>query len=397
MTFCDLDSGACEPTADAPGCTGNADCAYFYGGAFCEPDAGGCVQCAADADCVAIGYASTGYSYCVAGSCYPSCAEDQDCGGNPAGPHCVTGQSANHCGCAHDADCAGNVNGLRCQTDTGNCGCADASDCSPGLSCYSASGSCTPYCSSDLDCPAQFFCSELSTCLPRCDDGGAGCQAPFLACDLNDVEGGNGSGVFGQSVPGAVWCYQCISGNDCPPGQACTTATCNSQVCAGEGSCHTGEVCGIDELCHASCDAGACPAGQVCDTGNAVGNVDLCYQCLSPVDCPAGEGCDSRTHLCGSCRGPTAAAPSVDDCPPDAICSIYWGTSHSLTGACLQNCDVFACPDPTDICAVFPQLTPDHRYCFGCLQDSDCADAGAGAHCDNSLGLTFTCKLPPAP
>jgi hypothetical protein len=95
--------------------------------------------------------------------------------------------------------------------------------------------------------------------------------------------------------------------------------------------------------------------------------------------------------------GPTSLG-GLDECPPDAICSNYWPTSHGPgTGVCLQSCDVFACTNPSDICTVFPALTPDHKYCFGCLQDADCADAGPGARCDNSLGLTFTCKAPGAP
>ena len=125
---------------------------------------------------------------------------------------------------------------------------------------------------------------------------------------------------------------------------------------------------------------------------NSLGNGPFCYGCLGPADCPEGEGCNILTHSCGTCWGP-ASWGGTPDCPPDAICSNYWPTSQGNTpGVCLQNCDVFACPNPSDICAVLPGLTPDHKYCFGCLQDSDCADAGA--YCDNSLGLTFTCMMP---
>ncbi len=396
--FCDLDGGACEATASSRVCASDGDCAYSAGGAFCESDAGSCVVCRADSDCVALGYAVEGYSHCTAGGCTPGCAADPDCAGNPAGDHCVTSTSSpgtDHCGCGSDPDCAGNASGSHCETDAGTCGCASAADCSPGEWCYPGNLVCTQYCQSDLDCPAQFFCSELSTCLPRCDDGGGGCQAPFLACDLGDVQGGNGSGVFGESAPGSVWCYQCLTGDDCSAGQNCEYTACRETYCYGEHSCHTGEVCGADELCHASCDAGACPSGQICDVDNAGGDgFDLCQGCLSPRDCPGGQGCNRYTHLCGSCEGPTAGL-SASDCPPDAICSDYWPGHDGLFGVCLQNCDVFACPNPTDICAVLPALTPDHKYCFGCLQDSDCGDAGA--RCDNSLGLTFTCQLPGAP
>ncbi len=104
-------------------------------------------------------------------------------------------------------------------------------------------------------------------------------------------------------------------------------------------------------------------------------------------------GCNSTTLTCGTCEGPSAKRGPFD-CPPDAICSNYWSGLVPIKGVCLQNCDVFPCQDPSKTCAVFPDLTPDHKYCFGCLQDSDCADAGE--RCDTSVGLTFTCEAPGA-
>jgi hypothetical protein len=113
------------------------------------------------------------------------------------------------------------------------------------------------------------------------------------------------------------------------------------------------------------------------------------------LDCPEGEGCDSVTHSCGTCRGPNWQGGPYD-CPPGAICSNYW--SKSLEGVCLQNCDEFPCA-AGKTCQVVPGLTPDHAYCLGCVQDSDCADAGAdaGAWCDVSVGLTFSCQFPATP
>jgi hypothetical protein len=151
----------------------------------------------------------------------------------------------------------------------------------------------------------------------------------------------------------------------------------------------------VDGICLTPCAAGSCPAGEVCDTlGNAGNGVDICYQCLSPADCPDGSGCNSATHTCGSCLGPNVAGGALD-CPPGEICSSYW-SPVLLQGACLQGCDARSCPADSPICAVLPALTPSEKFCFGCLQDSDCADAGAGAWCDVSVGLTFTCQLPKA-
>jgi hypothetical protein len=86
------------------------------------------------------------------------------------------------------------------------------------------------------------------------------------------------------------------------------------------------------------------------------------------------------------------------DCPPGDICSNYWAPYGSglTSGVCLQPCDDRACPVDRPLCAVLPALTPDHKLCFGCLQDSDCVDAGSGAWCDTSVNLTFTCQLPVA-
>ena len=103
---------------------------------------------------------------------------------------------------------------------------------------------------------------------------------------------------------------------------------------------------------------------------------------MSAADCPNGEGCNDQSHTCGSCLGPNASGGPYD-CPPDAICSNYWSPSRtSIPGVCLADCDVSSCPASEPICAVYPGLTPDHKFCFGCLQDSDCASAGTNARCN---------------
>jgi len=213
-----------------------------------------------------------------------------------------------------------------------------------------------------------------------------------MICDTTNVAGENGKGAAGPE-PGAIWCYQCLAPSDCDP-PACAAAnlhTCG--YCQADSDCPSGEVC-RGYSCRATCDAGPCPAGQVCDSENLEGNgSDLCYQCLSPVDCPNGEGCGAGT--CGVCYGPNAQGGPWD-CPPDDVCSNYWSPYGSnVPGVCLASCDLRSCPAEEPICAVLPALTPDHKYCFGCLQDSDCASLGPKAWCDTSVDLTFTCKLPP--
>jgi hypothetical protein len=154
-----------------------------------------------------------------------------------------------------------------------------------------------------------------------------------------------------------------------------------------------GDACVDGGACRPSCFGGICPSGEVCDTFGLAGSApNVCYQCLSAEDCPDEEGCNSQSHTCGTCNGPTAAGGPYD-CPPDAICSNFWSPSAAIfSGVCLPNCDRQPCPAAEPICAVLPGLTPDHKYCFGCLQDSDCLDAGAGAYCEITPYSTFTCR-----
>ena len=374
--FCDWDSGVAGAV-----CLSDYQCASQSGRKdFCDLDSGVCLQCRDDSDCAALGLAaSRGLTFCAEHVCQIGCESDQDCVGNPGGPHCeVTDGGA-----------------------LGACVCREASECPAGGACHvpagNSSGRCETGCTADADCGTGFFCDFYSTCRSRCDPGNS-CHAPDLVCDRDNVVGFNGLGNAG-AVSGAVWCYPCLDASQCSDGLGCsafTEFTCG--LCGADTDCRAGEICGrLDSRCHSSCDAGACPSGQVCATlgldGGLTGDdVDVCYQCLSAADCSGGQGCDPRTRTCGSCEGPTAKEAG-SDCPPASICSSYWLLS-SASGVCLQNCDWFPCA-AGETCAVFRSITPDHKYCFGCTQDSDCADAGTGAWCDTSVGLTFTCQPPP--
>ena len=367
--FCNWDSGA-----PGPSCLSNFDCGLQSRlRDFCDVDSGQCIQCRDDSDCVAIGLAaSQTLSFCFQQVCQRGCASDPDCVGNPGGPRCDIADGGT----------------------SGACSCRSASDCPAGGAChvFSEGAQCETGCTADTDCASGFFCDFNGTCRSRCDPGN-GCHAPDLICDRSNVAGLNGLGYAG-SVTGAVWCYPCLDPSQCGEGLGCGAFTgfaCG--VCGSDPDCPAGEICGTaDSVCRPTCKAGACPAGQVCDTlGLAGDGVDVCYECLSPADCVGGQGCNPRTHTCGTCQGPTVDGGSYD-CAPDAICSNYWLVKPA-PGVCLSNCDRQPCP-AGETCAVFPSLTPDHSYCFGCTQDSDCADAGAGARCDTSVNLTFTCQVP---
>jgi hypothetical protein len=137
---------------------------------------------------------------------------------------------------------------------------------------------------------------------------------------------------------------------------------------------------------------------MVCDTQNSVGQgANMCYQCISPIDCPNGEGCNSRTHLCGSCNGPSVVN-AASDCPPGDVCSNYWSPLYAApTGVCLARCVAQSCPADRPICAIFPSLSQELPFCFGCLSDADCAGDPPGTWCDTSINLTFECQPPAGP
>jgi hypothetical protein len=243
------------------------------------------------------------------------------------------------------------------------------------------------------------WCLHDEECTSSVGSGGPVCDGPLY-----------GANAAGQYPPG--YCG-CVLDADCPAGDACISDGSHSSflgICTASFSRCTPESCG-GYFCN--WDSGACvnvsdfetlPScvsdadcdEKVCLEGSCVRCKDPArctpatqtnkQPCQSAADCPDGEGCNSQSNTCGTCLGPTAQGGPYD-CPPDAVCSNYWLGS---LGACLPNCDRESCPASRPICAVLPSLTPDHKYCFGCLQDSDCGDAGSW--CDQSFNRTFTCQ-----
>jgi len=401
------------------GCSSDADCqaAFQPNGPHCEIAYGACV-CEADTDC------PTG-QVCTDNRCAlppppclrnclaedGGCVNDYDCTAQlPEGPCCNAGACGLCPGTCSYAECQNSPLGSVCMADYSTCGCYFSDDCNdPIASCQPSSGNlpgvCRDGCRLGVECPDGLSCDPIFSCRPRCDGDGGACSANAPICDTDNRVGLNDAGGEG-SAAGAIWCYQCREASDCPAPFGCgadTGYTCDA--CQTDGDCRGGEECLDGGVCRALCDGGTCSNGQICDVQDIVGvGSNVCYPCLSPADCPGHEGCNSITHDCGSCWGPNWLGPGpfgdprLDpqrDCPPGDVCSNYWSPSPgdgfpTGAGVCLQNCDTRPCETGL-ICAVFPELTPDHKYCFGCLQDSDCADAGAGARCNLSPEPTFTC------
>ena len=390
--FCNWDSGVCQ---QSPSCLEDTDCTT--GAPFCNADAGACTQCRTQLDCRHLGLGGPGCS--PSGSCLGGCASDQDCVGSAS--KCLGLDSGYpSCGCGTDQDCVGNNLGERCDTDPsdnryGSCVCYVEGDCLAGQTCPASGESsyCSGRCTDDSSCPANYFCDPTLICRPRCDTG-HNCMGFDPACDVNNIGLQNGQTATGSS-PGVTWCVPCVTASDCPAGMGCDSMGRSCVQCSFDAECGGSNVCTFDETCRPRCNAGACPNGEVCDTLGVTGYPDVCFACVSAADCPDGQGCNHYTHVCGTCLGPDSRSGSFDDCPPDAVCSSYWITNPydiNPQGVCLANCDRSSCPTSQPLCEEIPSLTHDHKYCVGCLHDSDCADAGAGAWCDVSVNFTFACQ-----
>jgi len=388
--------------ASEPSCLNDYDCSHDPTARtpFCSAR-GICVGCRDDADCAAF----SGLNNWICGpsdTCeFAGCSTDADCAANPLPDStCLMvdagTQVVSFCGCGSDADCVGQASGTHCDLSLadyfsytgsfGTCDCQTGRDC-PNGECVEQQ--CSTDCALDSDCGPGNFC-DVHTCRPRCDPGHT-CQSDAPVCDVDNLVGFNDGGV--------LWCYQCLQASDCDAGEGCNYNYHTCQGCYLDSNCRSNEVCLRNfgspghNVCEPTCDAGPCPPGEFCDTEGIAGNgPDVCYQCVTALDCPNGEGCNSQTHTCGTCTGPNADGGSFD-CPPASICSNYWNFGGG-SGVCLPNCDARSCPADRPICAVLPALDPTDSYCFGCLQDSDCADfdAGSGAWCDTSVGLTFSCQ-----
>jgi hypothetical protein len=307
------------------------------------------------------------------------------------------------CGCGSDADCAASALGSLCEADPtnplyGSCACESATDCAGGQSCQFIApnpiGQCAAdtFCQNDTDCPTESFCDPNRTCRARCDPGHS-CGAAEPACDTGDLGQKNGQN-FSGAAPGVVWCYQCLTGDDCPGSEGCS-----GNACGPCGSCATGKVCVGLGVCEPACGDGGCAEGQVCATfGPLNDEVHACVGCQSPADCPDGLGCNGGTNTCGTCLGPNASGGPFD-CPPGAVCSNYW-TAEGVTsgeplptGVCLADCDLRSCPANQPLCRAIPSLSTEHKYCVGCLDRSDCVDLGPNAWCDVSVSYTFSCQI----
>lgn len=149
-------------------------------------------------------------SGCAGGTCrgHGDCASGRSCVG-PNDPRACGVPP--HRECAADADCAA---GLRCH--------ATADPCSPN----GVGSRCGPACAAA--CDAGFRCSAAGACEPLPCDEGFVCPA-HQRCDVAVAHAG---GPVHGRTQGCV-SRACKADGDCPAGQACVNAVCQT----GPGAC----------------------------------------------------------------------------------------------------------------------------------------------------------------
>lgn len=132
LTVCSqLQAGSLVKHCAAP-CTKVSDCSDVYWLRGC--DAGTCVGCKSNADCVSPDPWSKLCNTTTVGCV--ECLKDTDCTASSSGNTCVNSW---YCSCAKNADCASNLHGKLCDPINEACSCLIDADCPSGRTCSGAS------------------------------------------------------------------------------------------------------------------------------------------------------------------------------------------------------------------------------------------------------------------
>ncbi len=347
-----------------------------------------CRAATQDADCPA-GWSCFFDSPLRPGICLATCESDAGCD-QAAGERCADIGFQPQWGmplaeCSSDQDCGSLVAGATCSKLTLNETCTAPGDCPNGFGCESGvctapTGTCTPWCDSDDDCPISTGATD--TRRAQCHNG----QCQFFVCLGNDPVGGFCfPGCSGDGDCTAA----CAADDDCAVGYTCLAGTCQRDCacaitaedaalgittkCAPSEDCNpTGQVCQV--TCAADAD---CSLGSSCVNGFCGPQVAFCNeangactpQCVADAQCGAGQACDTATGECFQ------ACASAADC---------------ASGAC--NVDLGRCVAPCDVagCTGGERCDPVDRACY-----ASCAGAGGRACpadriCDDASGI---CEL----
>ncbi|MEO1171366.1 MAG: S8 family serine peptidase [Myxococcota bacterium] len=238
--------------------------------------------------------------------------------------------------------------------------CGDGPRCDSNSLCVTfetfALSLCTEECSSALDCPLGFFCTQLSGSTRRA------CAPLSFSCS-----------AFG---PG--------------PGSPCDGDSCGlGNVCLGDGFCH--RICA---------NASDCEEAESCTSAGSVSTCE-CECDVSPgcaADCPCDRDCAVACQ-CDESAGCDPGCPCDEDCAPVCACDIVAGECDAgcdcdpaCDGQCLCDesmaCDQ-GCPCDGDCIACACNVSDGCDA--GCACDSDCGteppDSGGGSGCTGAFPL----------
>ncbi|MCY0991214.1 hypothetical protein OV203_28975 [Nannocystis sp. ILAH1] len=146
-------------------------------------------------------------------------------------------------------------------------------------------------------------------------------------------------------------CFECLETGDCPPGERCTSGTCDPPKC-GDGIVDADEVCDNPAGGCQDCDAVACnPLTNVgCQANEAcqllhLGDSETFVTCIPGEPLPPGAPCPDLGDNCG--LGNTCAlAEYVPDCDSTLCCALLCN---------LQDGNV--CPDG-HVCVEYVENSP---------------------------------------
>lgn len=337
-----------------------------------DGDFDGVITCDDHGDCP-----STHFCFIVGNVCVPdvcNVAAGMLC---PMGFECDQwGQCVMGGGSDGDVDYADNADpdadtGLVCQDDEG---------CPEHFRCLDHK--CQEGCTSDMQCPPDFFCGFHGNCIFAGGDEDSDYEFEN-GCDcmiLNEETGEDtcATGTYCNSACQCVFdCKEGVVGCQTEFGCFCNDkgrCECPEPECDSDYACPSGEFCNLLNICEPGCPSVACPDGMYCadnhghcDYGIPDGDTDQ----STSIPCPLGNECPVG-YYCGTAKFCTYDCQVNTDCTEGFVCD--------LTGQCV--------PD-TAVCNT-------HEDCgagYYCGSDNDChQDCSNDDWCHEHYDPTYSCN-----
>jgi hypothetical protein len=356
-------NGSCARTCAAcEVCDGRGHCVSACGhGLVCRQ--GNCV--CADGRPPCNGRCCGGCDACTAGNCASACGECQLCDANS----CVAAPDGTACD-AHDVCTTGD--GCLSGACTGGSPVACPEDGDPCTSnvCQRDQGGCVavpiPGC-----CSTNADCSTIDPCTPAACANGT-CQSASNC--------GRGSAYCVANPGAAARCVDCLDDSQCGDCRQCGQDGTCGYVPAGndpKDDCFHG-VCDGAGSCVACVTADDCPQRDVCSTPNCTG-ANACDYIAIPGCCLADADCDDANpcsrDICNLNTNACLYVAVSDCCQDDAECADG------------DECTVDTCDPTTNTCVSTPVTCGDCERCAvgvcGPVADGD--PCGSGGTCQSGV------------